>query len=53
MLYFWILWVRYIFGSVPFGTLIAKAKDIDVLCEGNGNPATTNVKRFLGKNMDI
>jgi glycerol-3-phosphate acyltransferase PlsY len=49
MFYYWMFLVGYIIGSVPFGALIAKARGIDILCEGSGNPGATNVKRVLGK----
>jgi glycerol-3-phosphate acyltransferase PlsY len=45
--------VGYIVGSIPFAVLIAKAKGIDILREGSGNPGATNVKRILGKKYGI
>jgi glycerol-3-phosphate acyltransferase PlsY len=52
MPYYWMFpvgLVGYIVGSIPFAVLIAKAKGIDILREGSGNPGATNVKRILGK----
>lgn len=40
--------VSYLIGSVSFAVLIAKAKGIDILHVGSGNPGATNVSRTLG-----
>lgn len=40
--------VGYALGSVPFGVLVARAKDIDIRKVGSGNIGATNVKRALG-----
>lgn len=41
--------VSFFVGSIPFGYLIAKIKDIDIRNEGSGNIGATNVYRVLGK----
>lgn len=41
--------VAYILGSVPFGVLVAKSKDVDIQKVGSGNIGATNVLRTLGK----
>lgn len=41
--------IGYLFGSLSFAVWIAKAKGVDILKEGSGNPGATNVKRVLGK----
>jgi acyl phosphate:glycerol-3-phosphate acyltransferase len=38
----------YLFGSVPTGYLIARAKGIDIREHGSGNIGGTNVSRILG-----
>lgn len=38
----------YLCGSIPFGVLIAKAKGVDIMSVGSGNPGATNVWRTLG-----
>lgn len=38
----------YLLGSIPFGYLFAKAKNIDIRSIGSGNIGATNVKRALG-----
>ena len=39
----------YILGAIPVGVLVARAKGIDILQFGSGNPGATNVHRALGK----
>jgi len=39
----------YLFGSIPFGLLIAKAKGKDLRSIGSGNIGATNVARALGR----
>jgi glycerol-3-phosphate acyltransferase PlsY len=56
MFYYWMFLVGlvgYIVGSIPFAVLIAKAKGVDILREGSGNPGATNIKRILGKKYGI
>lgn len=38
----------FLFGSLPFGYLIARRKGIDIFSVGSGNPGATNVWRVLG-----
>jgi glycerol-3-phosphate acyltransferase PlsY len=40
--------IGYLFGSVPFGWVIAKLKKIDIQKQGSGNIGATNVSRVLG-----
>ena len=40
--------VGYIVGTFPTAMLVAKAKGIDILAEGSGNPGASNVARVLG-----
>jgi glycerol-3-phosphate acyltransferase PlsY len=41
----------YLFGTVPYGLLIARAKGIDILKVGSGNIGATNVTRALGSKL--
>ena len=43
----------YLLGSIPFGFLAAKAKDIDIRSVGSGNIGATNAMRVLGKPAGI
>ncbi|MFA5432651.1 MAG: glycerol-3-phosphate 1-O-acyltransferase PlsY [Candidatus Paceibacterota bacterium] len=38
----------YFFGSIPFGFIISKIKNIDIQKQGSGNIGATNVSRVLG-----
>lgn len=40
--------IGYLFGSIPWGYLISKAKGIDIRRVGSGNIGATNVARALG-----
>ncbi|MFI3290368.1 MAG: glycerol-3-phosphate 1-O-acyltransferase PlsY [Opitutales bacterium] len=40
--------VGYILGAIPFAVIIARAKGVDILKYGSGNPGATNVKRACG-----
>jgi glycerol-3-phosphate acyltransferase PlsY len=44
-----ILFLGYLFGSVPFGLLVGRAKGIDIRDHGSCNIGATNVLRVLGK----
>ncbi|MEI6056032.1 MAG: glycerol-3-phosphate 1-O-acyltransferase PlsY [Lentisphaerota bacterium] len=41
--------VSYLFGAIPFGFIIGKAKGIDIREHGSKNIGSTNVTRTLGK----
>jgi glycerol-3-phosphate acyltransferase PlsY len=43
----------YLFGSLPTGFLVAKAKGVDIRSVGSGNIGATNVFRILGKGPGI
>lgn len=51
----WILGglAAYLFGSIPFGFLIAKARGIDIRTVGSGNIGATNVFRCVSKPLGI
>ena len=51
----WILGglAAYLFGSIPFGFLVAKAKGIDIRKVGSGNIGATNVFRCVSKPLGI
>jgi glycerol-3-phosphate acyltransferase PlsY len=38
----------YLLGSLPFGLWISRARGVDILAVGSGNPGMTNVWRALG-----
>jgi len=40
--------VGYVVGTFPTAVLVAKARGIDILAEGSGNPGASNVARLLG-----
>jgi glycerol-3-phosphate acyltransferase PlsY len=48
-----LLVASYLFGAVPFGYMIAKAKGVDLFKVGSGNIGATNVGRVLGKKFGI
>ena len=41
--------ISYLFGSIPFGVIIAKFKNVDLRSVGSGNIGATNVARSCGK----
>ena len=48
-----LLLVSYLFGAVPFGYLMARAKGVDLFAVGSGNIGATNVGRVLGRKFGI
>lgn len=40
--------VGYLFGALPFGYLVARAKGVNIFEVGSKNPGATNVRRVLG-----
>lgn len=53
MLFFIILISAYLLGSVPFGPLLVKKKNIDLAKTGSGNIGATNVVRAAGWRMGL
>jgi len=47
----WVL--AYVFGSIPFGVLVARLKNVDLRQQGSGNIGATNVARTLGKTAGL
>ncbi|MFN7038749.1 MAG: glycerol-3-phosphate 1-O-acyltransferase PlsY [Alphaproteobacteria bacterium] len=43
----------YLLGSIPFGLILSKFKNIDIRASGSGNIGATNVSRVLGKKLGI
>ena len=41
----WPIPVGYVVGTFPTALLVAKAKGVDILAEGSGNPGASNVAR--------
>ncbi len=39
----------FLFGSIPFGFLIGRAKGVDIRTQGSGNIGASNLGRILGK----
>ncbi len=50
-MFYLVLLISYLLGSINFAILIAKYKGIDIKKEGSGNPGSSNALRVLGKNM--
>jgi glycerol-3-phosphate acyltransferase PlsY len=51
--YFVIAIGAYLFGSLPTGYLVGRARGIDIRTTGSGNIGATNVMRVLGKPAGI
>lgn len=45
--------LAFLFGSIPFGLIIARAKGINIRDHGSGNIGATNVLRVVGKKYGI
>lgn len=45
--------VAYLFGSIPFGLLIARARGVDLRAVGSGNIGASNVGRALGRRWAV
>ena len=41
--------IGYLFGSSPFGVIVAKKMGVNIFKVGSGNPGATNVLRSIGK----
>ncbi|MEC7803101.1 MAG: glycerol-3-phosphate 1-O-acyltransferase PlsY [Verrucomicrobiota bacterium] len=41
--------IGYLFGSIPFGVIVAKKMGVNIFKVGSGNPGATNVLRSIGK----
>ncbi len=50
---FFLFFLSYILGSIPFALLIALPHGVDPRKEGSKNPGATNVTRLLGKKWGI
>ena len=48
-MFYLVLLISYLLGSINFAILIAKYKGIDIKKEGSGNPGSSNALRVLGK----
>lgn len=48
-----LLAVGFLFGSIPWGLIIARAKGVDIRKVGSGNIGATNVGRVLGKKFGL
>ena len=51
--YLLIIIVSYLFGSLPTGFVVGKARGVDLLKSGSGNIGATNTFRVLGKPAGI
>ena len=45
--------MAYFLGGIPFGLLLARLKDVDILKTGSGNIGAANVARALGRGWGI
>ena len=53
MMYLLLAVLSYLFGAVPFGFLVARARGVDIRSVGSGNIGATNVFRTVGKGWGI
>ena len=52
-LFYILLFISYLLGSIPFGLLISKMYGIDIRLHGSKNIGATNVYRILGKKLGL
>ena len=52
-LFYILLLISYLLGSIPFGLLISKMYGIDIRLHGSKNIGATNVYRILGKKLGL
>lgn len=45
--------VSYLIGSISFGVVLAKARNIDIREHGSGNIGATNIARVMGKKAGL
>jgi len=45
--------VAFLLGSIPFGLLMARSRNIDIRAHGSGNIGATNVFRVIGKKEGV
>ncbi len=53
VLFFGLIFLAYLLGSIPTGLLLGKAYGIDVRTEGSGNIGATNLYRTVGRKVGI
>lgn len=50
-MHYFLIFIAYLIGAIPFGLLIGKTLGVDVRSSGSGNIGATNVNRLLGKKL--
>jgi len=45
--------LSYLFGSIPVGWLVGRARGVDLFAAGSGNIGATNAARVLGRNAGL